>query len=157
MTIAGIPDAVSGELLLDARIDLAPGWQVGVGPFGRRSIIDIKGGTFEGPKLRGTVHAGGADWLLSSGEHNELDVRLTMEADDGALLYLTYRGVLKVDPTLAARVLGGETVSASEYYFRTAPRFETGHENYAWLNSTVCVGYGWFGPNVVGYRIFAIT
>jgi hypothetical protein len=157
VSVDGLPDAVSGEHLLDARIDLAPGLQLGVGPYGRRSIIDIKGGTFEGPKLRGTVHAGGADWLLSSGEHNELDVRATFETDDGALLYVTYRGVLKVDAAIAARVMGGEAVSPAEYYFRTAPRIETGHEKYAWLNALVCVGYGWFGPNVVGYRIFAIT
>ena len=101
-----------------------PGLQLGVGPFGRRTIVDIKGGTFQGPKLRGTVLAGGADWLLSSGEHNELDVRLTMETDDGALLYVTYRGVLKGDAAVMARVLAGEPVSASEYYFRTAPRFD---------------------------------
>jgi hypothetical protein len=43
------------------------------------------------------------------------------------------------------------------YYFRTTPRFETGHERYAWLNTLVCVGYGWFGAGAVGYRVFGIT
>jgi len=130
---------------------------VGAGPYGVRSIHTVTGGTFEGPKLRGTVHAGGGDWLLTSASHNELDVRATLETDDGALLYVTYRGVLKAEPAIMARVIGGEDVSPASYYFRTAPRFETGHGKYAWLNALVCVGYGRFGPGVVGYRIFAIT
>jgi hypothetical protein len=152
-----LPDAVSAERLLDAQITLAQPEQIGAGPYGRRSIHVVTGGTFEGPKLRGTVRAGGGDWLLASSDYNELDVRGTFETDDGALLYISYRGVLKVEVALAGRILGGEPVSPSSYYFRTAPRFETGHEKYAWLNSLVCVGYGWFGAGVVGYRIFAIT
>jgi hypothetical protein len=152
-----LPDAVSAERLLDAQITLAPPEQIGAGPYGRRSIHVVTGGTFEGPKLRGTVRAGGGDWLLSSSDYNELDVRGTFQTDDGALLYISYRGVLKVEAALAGRILGGEPVSPSSYYFRTAPRFETGHEKYVWLNSLVCVGYGWFGSGIVGYRIFAIT
>jgi hypothetical protein len=55
------------------------------------------------------------------------------------------------------RIFAGEAVDHTrEYYFRTAPRFETGHETYAWLNPLVTVGYGYFGPNKVGYRIFAV-
>jgi hypothetical protein len=127
-------------------------------PFGQRSIHPVTGGTFEGPKLRGTVRAGGGDWLLSSaGGHNELDVRATLETDDGALIYLRYGGVLKVDQALVTRIIGGEDVDHASYYFRTQPRFETGHEKYAWLNALVCIGYGSFGPGWVRYRIFGIT
>ncbi len=57
---------------------------------------------------------------------------------------------------VAGRVLGGDAVSLGEYYFRTTPRFETGHERYAWLNKTICVGVGYFGANKVGYRVFAV-
>jgi hypothetical protein len=157
MKLDGMPDAVSGEFLLDTTITLAPAVAVGDGPFGTRTIYNVVGGTFEGPMLRGTVHSGGGDWLLTSPSHNELDVRATIETDDGALIYVSYRGVLKIDQALVQRVIAGEDVSPSEYYFRTSPRFETGHEKYAWLNSTVCVAYGRFGPNLVEYRIFAIT
>ena len=156
MNFDDMPEAVSGEHLLDVQMTLALPEGIGAGPYGQRAIYPVTGGTFEGPKLRGNVRGGG-DWLLGSASHNELDVRATFVTDDGAFIFVTYRGVLKVDAAVAARVLGGEKVSATEYYFRTAPRFETGHEKYAWLNSTVCIGYGWFGPNVVGYRIFAIT
>jgi uncharacterized protein DUF3237 len=152
-----LPDAITGEHLLDVHFTLAPPEQVGAGPYGMRSIYVITGGSFEGARLRGTARPGGADWLLSPASHNEIDVRGTLETDDGALIYITYRGVLKVDSALAARVIGGEDISPSAYYFRTTPRFETGHEKYDWLNSLVCVGYGRFGAGVVDYRVFAIT
>jgi len=150
------PDTLELEHLFDAHIDLAPPAQIGETPFGRRSTIIVTGGTIDGPRLHGTVHAGGGDWLLTSGVHNELDVRATIEADDGALIHLWYRGVLRLEPTVAARVFAGEDVSTREYYFRTTPRFETGAEAYAWLNDIVCVGYGWFAPGRVGYRVFGV-
>jgi len=79
-----------------------------------------------------------------------------MQTDDGALIYISYHGVLDVAPAVVARVFGGEEVSPSEYYFRTTPRFETGSEKYAWLNKAVCIGTGYFGIDKVGYRIFGV-
>lgn len=151
------PDRIETEHLFDARIDLEAPEQVGAGPMGRRSIFIVKSGEFAGPRLRGTVRPGGGDWLLSfAGGYNELDVRGTLETHDGALLYLSYRGVLLLTPEQGRRSAAGETLSPREYYFRTTPRFETGDERYAWLNSTVCVGHGAFGPNEVSYRVFAV-
>ncbi len=152
-----LPGSLTTERLLDAHIQLADPEPVGDTPMGRRSIYIVKGGTFEGPKLRGTVRPGGGDWLLSFADnYNELDVRGTFETDDGAIIFIHYHGVLVVDPATAARVFAGEPVEPSAYYFRTTPRFETGHQKYAWLNTLVTVGYGWFGRNEVGYRIFAV-
>jgi hypothetical protein len=152
----GFPDTVTSEHLLDAHITLAAPEPIGAGPYGQRTIYVVTGGTFEGPRLRGAVRTGGGDWLLSSAEYNELDVRATLETDDGALLYVTYRGALRIEPALLAHIAAGEDVDPAQYYFRTAPRFETGHEKYSWLNSLVCVGYGRPGPSEVRYRIFAI-
>ena len=149
------PDAVTAERLFDAHLTHEAPLDVGAGPYGHRSIHIVTGGTFEGPRMRGT-YLPGADWLLSSSGYGELDVRVTMKTDDGALIYLAYRGVLKVEPDVARRVFAGDDVDPAEYYFRTTPRFETGHETYGWLNSTVTVAYGYFGPSKVGYRVFAI-
>lgn len=151
------PDTLTTEVLLDADIELLPPENVGTGPLGRRLIFIVKGGTFAGPRLRGTVRPGGGDWFLSfASGAGELDVRGTLETDDGALIMLAYHGVLVASDDVTRRAMSGEEVSTREYYFRTAPRFETGAKRYAWLNATVCVGYGWFGPNRVGYRVFAI-
>lgn len=155
--MARFPETPSFEHLFDAHITLEPAVAVGAVPAGRRSIIIVSGGTFEGPRLRGRFHAGGGDWLMSyGGGYNELDVRATMETDDGALIYLAYRGVLRADDETMRATLGGENDDASRYYFRTAPRFETGAESYAWLNTTVAIGYGYFGTGIVGYRVFGV-
>jgi len=149
-------EAIAAEHVLDAHIRLAAPERIGAGPFGMRTVFIVEGGTFEGPRLRGEVLPGGGDWLLSSPGHNELDVRGTMRTDDGALLHLYYRGILRVPDDAGARVMAGEDVDPSTYYFRTAPRFETGSETYGWLNATVCVACGYFGPGRVGYRVFAL-
>jgi hypothetical protein len=157
-TMAGLPEKLNTEHLFDAHIDLEPPQAVGESPFGRRSIIVVKGGTFAGPRLRGRVLAGGADWLLTlPGGVSELDVRATFETDDGALIYVSYHGVLDAEPAVLRRIfVDREDVSPAEYYFRTTPRFETGHPTYAWLNKLVTVGAGKAGINQVSYRVFAV-
>lgn len=150
------PETIATEHVFDARIRLAAPERIGAGPFGMRTVFVVEAGTFEGPRLRGEVLPGGGDWLLSSPGHNELDVRGTLRTDDGALLHLYYHGILRAPDDVGARVMAGEDVDPSAYYFRTAPRFETGSEKYAWLNTAVCVAYGYFGPGRVGYRVFAL-
>jgi hypothetical protein len=152
------PSTLTAEHLFDIDVDLEPAQAVGQTPAGGRSIILIKAGTVSGPKLIGTVLPGGGDWLMTRSDGvGELDVRLTMKADDGGLIYMTYRGILKAAPEIFGRVFSGQDVPLSEYYFRTTPRFETSAEPHAWLNSRICVGVGAFGPNKVAYRVFGVS
>lgn len=112
-------------------------------PFGERKIVTVAGGTFNGARLRGTILPGGADWALTRNDGSlQLDVRLTLETDDGAQIFMTYRGVRHGPEAILERLSKGEPVDPSEYYFRIAPFFETGAEKYAWLNNIVSVGYG---------------
>jgi hypothetical protein len=39
----------------------------------------------------------------------------------------------------------------------TQPRFETGHPDYAWLNSAVGVAEGRVLPNAVEYRVYQVV
>jgi hypothetical protein len=151
------PDQIRTELVFDAHIDLAPPENIGASPAGSRAIFVVTGGVFEGPKMRGVYRSGGGDWFLTLANGvGELDVRTTLQTDDGELILLTYHGVLDVSPAVVGRVFAGEAVDPGEYYFRTTPRFETGSEKYAWLNKTVCVGTGRFSPGKVAYRVFAV-
>jgi len=53
----------------------------------------VKGGTFEGPKLKGQLLPGGAEWqLIRPDGTTEIDVRLTLGTDDGQFVYMTYAG-----------------------------------------------------------------
>jgi hypothetical protein len=142
------------EFLVEATVDLHPPEVIGPGPLGTRIVYMVKGGSFEGPGLKGTVLSGG-DWFLMLGNGaGELDVRGTFRTFYGASIYVAYRGVLVATPEVWERLRAGERVDPDAYYFRTAPRFETGNQRYAWLNTAVCVGVGAVRPGGVRYRIY---
>src|SRR3990170_41320 len=148
---------LSAELLFEVSVDLEAPQDVGATPHGNRQIYYVKGGSFEGPKLRGEVLPGGGDWLLLRPDGaGELDVRGTLRTDDGHLIYTYYRGILSIPPEVMQRMARGETVDPSEYYFRTAPFYETGSEKYGWLNRVVAVAVGRMAPHWVGYSVHAI-
>jgi hypothetical protein len=144
--------------LFNLQIQLHPFQELGLTPQGQRRIIPVSGGTFEGTRLRGIVlpHAGG-DWLLVRGDGAfQQDVRLTLQTDDGALIYMSYRGVRHASAEVTARLALGERVDPSEYYLRTAPFFETAAEPYAWLNKVVAVGVGERRPDGAVYEVFEV-
>jgi hypothetical protein len=142
--------------VLDAHLD--PPQMVARTPVGERKIVTVNGGTFEGPRLRGRIlPAGGADWALVRNDGSlVLDVRLTLETDDGERIFMTYRGVRHGPAEVLARLARGEPVDPAAYYFRTAPFFETGSEKYAWLNRIVAVGVGERTAKGPRYTVFEI-
>ena len=140
-------------------LTLKPGPAQGLGhtPFGERRVVPILGGSFEGPKLRGTVEAGGSDWILFRADGaTQLDVRLTLRTDDGHLIGMTYRGIRHGEPAIMDRLNRGEPVAPDSYYFRMAPFFETASDKYAWLNRIVAVGLGHREPHGPIYRVFEV-
>ncbi|HJZ75271.1 MAG TPA: DUF3237 domain-containing protein [Vicinamibacterales bacterium] len=117
--------------------------RIGPVPHGSRATAPITSGHFEGPRLRGRVLPGGGDWtLLRSDGVLELDLRITLETDDGALIHMTSFGLRHGPPDVIAALARGESVDAATYYFRTTPRFETGHPKYEFLNRLVAVSSG---------------
>jgi Protein of unknown function (DUF3237) len=131
------------RLLMMLQVVVAPPQRIGAVPHGARTIAPIAGGTFEGPRLRGNVLPGGGDWtLLRSDGVLELDLRITLETDDGALIYLTSFGFRHGPAHVLAALARGEAVDPSTYYFRTAPRFETSAPRYAFLNQLVAISAG---------------
>ncbi len=149
---------LQSEFLFDIELTVGAPQEVGDTPYGRRRIVAVTGGRFEGPRLKGTVEpAPGGDWLLQRTDGVlTLDVRVTLRTDDGALIYMSYRGLRAAAPDVAARLAAGETVDPSEYYFRTAPLFETASEKYGWLNRILAVGVGDRRPTGPAYRVFRI-
>ena len=137
------------------RVKVAPAQNVGAVPLGTRRTAPIGGGTFEGPRLRGTVLPGGsADWLLLRGDGVlEMDLRATLRTDDGALISMRSFGLRHGPPDVIAAIGRGETVDPATYYFRTTPRFETGHPAYSFLNRLVAVASGDRRPDGPIYTI----
>jgi Protein of unknown function (DUF3237) len=130
--------------LMTMQVKVARVLDVGAVPYGTRRIASLDGGTFEGPRLRGTVLAGSStDWLLLRPDGVlELDFRATLQTDDGALISMKSFGLRHGPPEIIAALGRGETVDPSTYYFRTMPRFETAHPRYAFLNRLIAVATG---------------
>src|SRR5215470_17770341 len=132
------------RLLMTLRVNVATPQNIGSVPLGARRAVPLSGGTFKGPRLQGTVVPGGsADWLLLRADGVlEMDLRVTLQTDDGALISMRSFGLRHGPPEVIAALGRGETVDPATYYFRTTPRFRTGHPGYAFLNRIVAVAEG---------------
>jgi hypothetical protein len=136
-------DGLKSQLLIDLVLDTLPANNVG-SPGVSRVIVPVSGGTFEGPKLKGTVIGPAGDWIVRRPDGSSvLDVRIILQTDDSQKIYMTYRGI-------------SYTPQGGEQYWRIVPVFETGAEKYAWLNNVVSVGVHRVMPGKVAYRIFQI-
>lgn len=139
-----MPNEPRFEFLFEISASLEPAQIVGETPHGNRRIVVVQDGSFEGPRLKGKVLPGGGDWLLVRPDGvTELDVRGTLQTDDGALIYISYRGY---------RVPRAD----EDDYFVITPYFETGAPQYAWLQQIVAIGKGQISPGRVSYHIYAV-
>lgn len=108
---------------------------------GLRVVNVPAGGWVDGPRIKGKLLSPSGDWLrtMPSGV-SRLDVRATIQTDDGQLVFVSYNGVVKWEKEALDRFVKGETIKADECYFITAPTFETKSEKYGWLNAVQAVG-----------------
>ncbi|MFT6606778.1 MAG: hypothetical protein ACJA2X_001981 [Halocynthiibacter sp.] len=121
-----------------------------------RVIFEVSGGRFEGARLRGKVMPASADWQTVEQGYARMHVRLALQTDDGALIYMIYEGRNTIDADIRARIAAGEDVDPSEYYLRTVPIFETGDARYDWLNRIVAVSNGARTGAGVEYAVFEV-
>ena len=112
-------------------------------PQGTRTIVQVTGGRFEGPKLKASVQIPAGDWITNRADGSyKLDVRLTLKTDDGAVILVTYNGI------------GHTTKDGAS--LRIAPLFETGDARYKWLTQLQAVGVGERVGTTVTSDIYAL-
>jgi len=123
--------SIDSRPLMALRLETSATQDIGSTPQGRLTIFPVTGGSFEGERLRGKVLPGGGDWVTAQGDGTfTLDLRVTLETDDGDLIYMIFSGVR----------------DDAHQYFRTVPRFETAAPKYAFLNRLLAVGIGEIRP-----------
>jgi hypothetical protein len=106
-------------------------------------IGEVTGARAEGERFNASLKGNAAaDWLRVSPEgYGTLDVKITLETDDGAIVYADYSGRLQFDTM---------TVYAT-------PLFHTGDERYTWMNRIQAVSKGTFQPDgTLVYELFEL-
>lgn len=127
-----VPDSPKLTFTLQLKVTIGDAYSVGDGPHGRRTVIPITGGTFEGPNIKGAILEGGADYQLSTPDgRTELEAIYCIKTDDGVIIHVRNRGM---------SFTGKDADGNPKYYFRTAPQFEApSNSNYGWLNNSLFV------------------
>ena len=127
------------EFVMQLNVTLGEAYTVGETQAGKRHVIPITGGTFEGPLLRGTIINGGADYQLVSadGKRTTLEAIYSIKTYDGVNIHVRNQGIV---------YFGKDASGNDTFYFKAAPRFEAPVDSkYAWLNNAIYVFAPSFG------------
>jgi hypothetical protein len=117
----GIPAPTKGQLAFSMALQISATHDVGDTPYGHRRLLDVKGGTITGDKLKGSVMTGGLEYelTLSNGVVEFQGINI-LKTSDNALIFVRSCGVAP-DGSSTPRVI---------------PDFEaTTSGSYAWLNT----------------------
>ncbi|MCQ2213907.1 MAG: DUF3237 family protein [Bacteroidaceae bacterium] len=112
------------EFVLELKVKLGQAFGVGQTVHGNRFVIPITGGTFEGPRIKGEVLNGGADYQLQNMDKGRTDLEAIycIRTDDGVSIHVRNTGII-----------------AGNYFYCT-PKFEAPLDSkYAWLNNAIYV------------------
>lgn len=126
------------EFTFELKVTIDPAMKIGTTARGERIILPITGGTFKGPKMKGVVLSGGADYQYLNKElgRTELEAIYTIKTDDNVLIHVRNIGIIynpKEDNI-------STDADSSAFYFRAAPKFEAPVDSkYAWLNNAIFI------------------
>ena len=113
------------------------------GPVGTRIIAEVDTIEVTGDRLTASmVGKSAADWLTMGPDktYGTLDVRATLKTDDDEIIFVEYQGRINLTD--------GSVVSA--------PLFQTGAEQYDWLNRMQALGIGQNGPEQLIYELYEV-
>ena len=151
------PSQIDTRFLLEISCDVGPISSLGATPHGEVRLVQLLGGTFEGPELRGTLLPGGADWQqVRSDGTLEIRARYVLETEQGERIQVQSEGVRAAPAEVLARLERGELPEPHEYYFRTALRFTTSAPRLLRLNNALGVSYGRRAPRQVALSFFEV-
>jgi hypothetical protein len=144
--------------VFSARVTLDPPIEQGTYDNQRKRIVPITGGVVDGPRFKGKVLPGGADWQsLRTGDGNtQIYARYTLQHEDGTIVSVINPGVRRGPPEVMAKLAAGEVVDPALYYFRASPQFDVRPGRHGWLmeNTFVCVGKRW--PDSVDLEVYLV-
>ena len=125
------------EHIFSYQIQLQPPEMIGLVPDGIRVNVYTHQGTITG-KINGILRPVGGDWVIVRPDGMAItDVRGTIETVDGALIYLTYTGMMDLGENGYQKALADQFPASAK--IRNTPRMQTAHPSYQWLNRLQCI------------------
>lgn len=129
------------EHLFSFSAQLHPPEVIGPVAEGIRANFYVASGEVTGPRVQGILRpVGGDSFTMRSDGVGMIDVRITVETHDNALLYLFYTGVADMGPDGYERFGRGELPPTIA--IQAALRTQTSHPDYQWLNRLQCLTIG---------------
>jgi hypothetical protein len=146
------------EFLFEVTATLDPPQELGKTKYGIRRIINITGGTVTGPKIKGKVLRGGADWqTVREDATADLVAKYSLMTDDGVIIFVENTGIRTAPKEVLARLAKGEDVPPSKYYMRTSAKMEVkAGSKYDWLNKSVIISTGMRKANSVVIHFYRV-
>lgn len=152
-------DAPQLEFVCELKVTCEPGITLGQTSHGLRLLVPITGGTFEGPKLKGVVLNGGADYQYADMERGrtEIEAIYTIKTDDNVLIHIRNIGISYIQKDLRDLMKKGEKFDFDKIYFRAAPRFEAPYDSkYDWMNNAIFVCRGIPSKDYVSIQVWKV-
>ena len=117
------------HFVFEEQVTLADDVRVGETPIGKRNIVPITGGVFQGTGLHGKIMPGGWDWqLVNASGCFDLHADYMIQTDDNVIIHVVNQGMICPNSTgKRDRIL-------------TTPAFEAPKGKYDWLNGGAYVG-----------------
>jgi hypothetical protein len=115
-------------------------------PAGTRVIVEVNDFRVEGDRLQGKKKGNAhADWLtIGPDGTGTMDVRATVETEDGCVVFVTYQGRRDFSRGLDAPMY-------------VTPRFEAGDDRYSWLHKIQAVAKGTMDGTTLTYEVYELV
>ena len=112
---------------------------LGATPEGYRINFYVNDGWIRGPRIDARVRPEGGDWMcIREDGIGEVNITITYETSDGALILERAGGVLDLGPEGYDKVVRGDFTGSPPFY--ATPKWSTANPSWLWLNR--CQGFG---------------
>ncbi len=127
-------------------------------PLGTRSYFEMTEGTLKGERIDARIAMPGGDWMSRSPDgYWRPDVRVQLVTHDNATILLHYTGFVEQTEAFIKAANENRPTTWADQYMRMVMRFDTGAENYAWLNRRIFIAEGrLIGTQEIEYAIYRV-
>lgn len=132
------------NFIFEVNINLGKPQDLNITRYGKRRIINIEGGSVQGPEINGTILPGGADWqTIRTDGTTDISARYTIMTDDEELLYIQDKGIRTLPEQMISEGASNHEVEQSKFIMRTTAKIEANENSkYDWLNRSIIVSAG---------------